>query len=78
MRVKTTEEEGIRKAVNEINERIKEFEKSYAVKDRQDLLAMCALQFATRALEFEGKSLVDDDQFHGRLKEIEEMISDNL
>ncbi|MEO8086134.1 MAG: cell division protein ZapA, partial [Bacteroidota bacterium] len=33
-----------------INKRLKEFEDSYAVKDKQDLLAMCALQFATEAM----------------------------
>ena len=27
---------------------IKRFEKSYAVRDKQDVLAMCALQFATQ------------------------------
>ena len=30
---------------------MKEFEESYAVKDKQDLLAMCALQFATEAID---------------------------
>ncbi len=78
MKVKLSEEEGIRKAVNLINERIKEYEQSYAVKDKQDLLAMCALQFATQSLDIEGKSLVDDEQFGARLTAIEEMISDNL
>jgi len=78
MKVKVSEEEGIRKAVNLINERIKEYEQSYAVKDRQDLLAMCALQFATQALDIEGKSLVDDEQFAARLTGLEELISNNL
>jgi len=78
MRVKLQEEEGIRKAVNEINERVKQYEQSYAVKDKQDLLAMCALQFATEALNYQGKSLVDDVALQERLKVIEESIADNL
>lgn len=78
MKVKLSEEEGIRKAVNMINEMIKEYEQNYAVKDKQDLLAMCALEYATQALEVEGKSLVDDEQFTARLKDLEEMISENL
>lgn len=78
MKVKFSEEEEIRKAVDMINERIKEYEQNYAVKDKQDLLAMCALQFATSSLEYEGKSLVDDENFGARLKGIDELISDNL
>lgn len=45
--VKTEEEEGIRKTARMINDRIKEYEQDYAVKDKQDLLAMCALEFGT-------------------------------
>ncbi|NQV78811.1 MAG: cell division protein ZapA [Lutibacter sp.] len=48
MRVKNeNEEEGMRKAANKINELVTKFEKNYAVSDKQDVLAMCALQFAS-------------------------------
>ncbi len=43
-----TEEEGMRKAANKINELISKFEKNYAVGDKQDVLAMCALDFASK------------------------------
>lgn len=46
--VKLEEEEGIRKAAKKINELIKKFEQNYAVKDKQDVLAMSALQFASK------------------------------
>ena len=42
------EEEGMRKAANKINELVSKFEKNYAVNDKQDVLAMCALQFASQ------------------------------
>ena len=42
------QEEGLRKATKKIEEMIKKFEKSYAVRDKQDVLAMCALQFASQ------------------------------
>ena len=45
--VRMEEEEGIRKTARMINERIKQYEQDYAVKDKQDLLAMCALEFGT-------------------------------
>ncbi|MBV1888613.1 MAG: cell division protein ZapA [Urechidicola sp.] len=43
-----TEEEGMRKAATKINELVSRFEKNYAVSDKQDVLAMCALQFASQ------------------------------
>ncbi len=42
------EEEGIRKAATKINAMILKFEQNYAVNDKQDVLAMCALQFASQ------------------------------
>ncbi len=45
------EEEMIRKAAAEINKNIDILKQSYAVKDNQDLLAMTALQFATKNVE---------------------------
>ncbi|WP_456378322.1 cell division protein ZapA [Lutibacter sp.] len=48
MRIKNeNEEEGMRKAAAKINELVTKFEKNYAVNDKQDVLAMCALQFAS-------------------------------
>jgi len=44
------EEEGMRKAAKKINDLVMRFERDYAVSDKQDVLAMCALQFAS-ALE---------------------------
>ena len=41
------EEEGMRKAAKKINGLVTKFEKNYAVSDKQDVLAMCALQFAS-------------------------------
>ncbi|WP_298764416.1 cell division protein ZapA [uncultured Polaribacter sp.] len=44
----TKEEEGMRKAAIAINKLIARFEQNYAVSDKQDVLAMCALQFASK------------------------------
>ena len=44
----TKEEEGMRKAANAINKLISMYEENYAVSDKQDVLAMCALQFASK------------------------------
>ena len=44
------EEENIRKAANEINESIVRLKASYPMTDKQDLLAMAALEVTTRAI----------------------------
>ena len=43
-----SQEEGLRKAAKNIEAMIKQFEQSYSVRDKQDVLAMCALQFAAQ------------------------------
>lgn len=46
--IHSSQEEGLRKAAKKIEGMIKQFEQSYAVRDKQDVLAMCALQFAAQ------------------------------
>ncbi len=46
--VEPEQEEGLRKAALKISAMIKQFEQSYSVRDKQDVLAMCALQFASQ------------------------------
>lgn len=53
--IEPEQEEGLRKAAKNIEKLIKQFEQSYAVRDKQDVLAMCALQFASQV---EQKSIV--------------------
>ncbi|UNY97526.1 cell division protein ZapA [Zhouia spongiae] len=52
------QEEGLRKAAKHIESLIKKFEKNYAVRDKQDVLAMCALQFAS---QLEQQSIDEDN-----------------
>ncbi|WP_308993544.1 cell division protein ZapA [Mariniflexile litorale] len=46
--IDASQEEGLRKSAKKIDEMIKQFEQSYSVRDKQDVLAMCALQFASQ------------------------------
>jgi cell division protein ZapA len=54
LRITKEEHEKVMRAAEDINKRMKEFEENYAVKDKQDLLAMCALQFASEAMGTKG------------------------
>jgi len=54
------QEEGLRKAAKSIDKLLKQFEENYAVRDKQDVLAMCALQFAAK-VEQESLDTQEDD-----------------
>jgi len=72
------EEEGIRLAVKKINEMVKKFEQNYEVRDKQDVLAMCALQFAS---EKEVKNVQEDEdskQLESKLIELNELLNSHL
>lgn len=49
LKVTVEEEEKVRKAAKRLNERIQQYKKDFEVSDKHDLLAMCALEFATEA-----------------------------
>jgi cell division protein ZapA len=74
----TNEEEGMRKAASAINKLIGMYEQNYAVSDKQDVLAMCALQFASK-LEI---SSLDKDSENtesiNKLKELTDLVNIHL
>ena len=76
--VKDNEEEKIRKAAKVINELIKNFETKYAVKDKQDLLAMCALQFASQIEQKALDKVYVNEEVEQRLKALDQLLSEHL
>lgn len=54
--INSENEELFRRSAKLIDKKIKEYSSSYAYKDKQDLLAMAALEFATNFLENEDVS----------------------
>ena len=67
-------EEEIRKAGNDVNEVVKKFESNYAVDDKQDVLAMCALQFASRIQNKKISQRDENEEVVKCLKRITEKI----
>ena len=70
MTINRDDEENVRKSVKKIEERIKFYEKSYAIQDRQDLLAMCALQLCVK---IEKSSLLKTDSKQKIIEDILEI-----
>ena len=56
--VSPDQESSLRLSANKINNTIQQLEKNYAVRDKQDVLAMCSLQYAAQ-LERSKNSLTE-------------------
>ncbi|MVO09145.1 cell division protein ZapA [Flavobacterium sp. TP390] len=76
--IEDSQEEGLRRASKKIDTMIKEFEENYAVRDKQDVLAMCALQFASQT---EQKQIDNSQEYEialQRLRNLDKKVSDLL
>lgn len=69
------EQAKVLKAADDINKSIKLLQDNYAVKDMQDLLAMTALQLATKSTSGVQKSQEDYSEVEGSLERLLNKIS---
>ncbi|MFN8713368.1 MAG: cell division protein ZapA [Bacteroidota bacterium] len=76
--VDSREEAGVSEAAKLLNSRVQELEATYLVKDKQDLLAMAALQFATQYLEARSKTIDDPDALIAQLTAVELLLENHL
>jgi hypothetical protein len=74
----TKEEEGMRKAASAIERLIKNYEENYAVSDKQDVLAMCALQFASKLEISTLQKTSDTIKVTHKLEELTALIASKL
>ena len=74
LKIDALEEENIRKAAKLINDRIKDYEENFAVKDKQDVLCMCALQLATDLLNMQDKNLVNADGLDSEIANLDKIL----
>lgn len=72
------EEEGMRKAARIINDLILNFEQNYAVADKQDVLAMCALQFASKLEINTIKASRETSEVYKRVNELTNLLESHL
>ena len=73
-----SQEEGLRSASKKIDVMIKQFEENYAVRDKQDVLAMCALQFASQVEQKQIDNTIDGEATIERLKKINAVLDQYL
>jgi cell division protein ZapA len=76
--IEPSQEEGLRKAAKNIEQLAKKFEQNYAVRDKQDVLAMCALQFASKIEQRGIEQTEGTKEAEERLKALEELVNTKL
>lgn len=72
--VKQEEEELVMQVSKRINDKIKEFEQNYSVRDKQDLLAMCALNL----LVTDQNTSKNSPELEQELQQLDSFVSDYL
>ncbi len=76
--IQAHQEEGLRKAAKKIEAMIKQFEQSYAVRDKQDVLAMCALQFAAQTEQKAINNTGEVQLAEEKLKNLNDLLQKHL
>ncbi len=78
LNVDMSQEEGLRSASKKIDAMIKQFEENYAVRDKQDVLAMCALQFASQVEQKQIDKVEDHTKTSEKLKSLNDLLDQYL
>ena len=76
--VDSSQEEVLRKASKKINEMINDYESKYAVKDKQDSLAMCASQILSQSNIFIKSDEQNTSEIEDKIEEIKNLIDSRL
>ena len=75
LKVAKGDEEKVQSAVNLVNEQIKQYQKLYEGKDKQDYLAMCLLNFAVEHVNLQNTTQQNDRLLEEKITELEEVLS---
>jgi cell division protein ZapA (FtsZ GTPase activity inhibitor) len=78
MRIKPSEEENVRKGAKMINDKLRSLKDDYQLTDRQILLSMVSLQFATELLQLKEKPEVENDGISETIRQIDDLLDKAL
>ncbi|NRD20334.1 cell division protein ZapA [Winogradskyella eckloniae] len=76
--INPVQEEGLRKASKKIEAMIGQFEQNYSVRDKQDVLAMCALQFAAQVEQKSIDKEYVNEEIQEKLEALNELLSEHI
>ncbi len=73
--IKQEQEEVIRRATKEINDKVNSLKQKFPGNDYQDALAMATIQFVVKLLE-RNKNLSDENEFTNKISELNEDLEE--
>ena len=73
-----SQEEGLRIAAKKIETMISQFEQNYSVRDKQDVLAMCALQFAAQVEQKTIDKAYVNEEVETKLVSLNDLLQEHL
>ena len=76
MKIERSSEETIRNSVKKIDNRLKFYEENYAIKDKQYLLAMCLIEYASKLEKINQNNIISDDGISEKLSNLDQLLSD--
>jgi cell division protein ZapA len=72
--VSPDQEASLRLSAKKIEATILQLEKNYAVRDKQDVLAMCSLQYAAQLEKFKNQGTFKSPSYDDKIEELIDMI----
>ncbi|KAF0199182.1 MAG: hypothetical protein FD166_807 [Bacteroidetes bacterium] len=75
LKIERSEEEAVRAAARAIDEQMKNYASHFQYKDKQDLLAMVALQFSTSTIELDNQIKFSEKGLLLKLEEINGLLT---
>ena len=78
MKVKPKEEQRVRHASKQINEKLRAYREQLGIDDKEDLLAMVAFDCLVSLMKNEEKSTEMDSNTENRLNQLQHLISEAL
>ncbi|GIV34683.1 MAG: hypothetical protein KatS3mg031_2218 [Chitinophagales bacterium] len=78
LKIRPEEEEVVRKAAKQLNEKVNELQEMYAAKDKQDYLAMCALMNEVEVIAGQRQNSFDDPALLNKLLAIDSLLSQTV
>ena len=78
MKVRPEEEQRVRNASKQINEKLRVYREQFGIDDKEDLLAMVAFDCLVSLMKNEEQSTAIDSNTEDRLNQLENLISDAL
>ncbi len=75
LKIKRADEERVRKAAKMLNDRFKEYESQYSASDKFDIIAMCAMQFASELVNTQEEVITVNSDQASEIADIGKMIT---